>query len=117
MSDPTSWDLTLGKIQLALNRTVQSSTGKTPSNLFFGYQIRGPYDSLMSLLKENERAEEFIQKRTQDREEASHKIVTAQMKNKERYDAKRRAYKKFKEGRIGHDKKNNTSYGTKSEDG
>lgn len=45
--DETTWDLFVEKVKWGLNSTTNSTTGKTPYEVMFGYKPRGLADSLL----------------------------------------------------------------------
>lgn len=92
------WDEQVRDIQFALNNVVNKSTGKTPSQLMFGYTPRNSTDSL--LLDEVKEIPAIIEDLVSARLEAAEKIRTSQRKQKQYYDRKRKEPRKYKEGDL-----------------
>lgn len=92
--DETRWDDTISKVKWGLNSTVNSTTGKTPHEVFFGYRPRGINDAFLTaevvsddrvdlqLLRDN------VSKITQER----------QRQQKEYYDKRHASVTKFSIG-------------------
>lgn len=90
------WDENVRNVQFSLNNIVNKSTGKTPSELLFGYNPRGGSDTFLK--DEIEHTSSLIMDLLAEREKASRKIAEAQQQQKKYFDKKRKKSRKYKEG-------------------
>ncbi|KAG7309482.1 hypothetical protein JYU34_005450 [Plutella xylostella] len=91
------WDTHLEEIQLGLNTTINKGTGKSPSEVLFGFRLRTKGDGLVSSLLENEVNREPID---DVRQEVNQNIAKEQNKQKARFDKKRKESTKYKIGDL-----------------
>ncbi|KAJ8931367.1 hypothetical protein NQ314_015734 [Rhamnusium bicolor] len=47
-NDETCWDSVVSQVQWGINSTINSTAGKSPYELFFGYRPRGINDTFLS---------------------------------------------------------------------
>jgi hypothetical protein len=80
--DQSDWEDFLPDIQLALNTSVNSSTGKTPYSLMYGREAK------TELTPDGESNSEWIQGRLDLRREAADAVALAQTRMKMYYDAR-----------------------------
>lgn len=93
-----NWDDNVGKVQFAMNNLVNKSTGKTPSELMFGYSPRGGTDIL--LRDEVETVSSVLLDLHAVREEAAKLNQVAQNRYKVHFDKKRKPAKVYKIGDL-----------------
>ncbi|KAJ8934747.1 hypothetical protein NQ314_013217 [Rhamnusium bicolor] len=86
MDDEEKWDELVNQIRWGLNTTLNSSTGKSPYELLFGYTPRGCEGIEIVNSLDDQTVERNIHK---SRSEALKRIEMRQEDAKERYDAKR----------------------------
>ena len=86
-----TWDNHVHNIQLGLNTTMHKTTGKSPSELLFGFKVNSGSENVLSGVI----AETVNRASSNDlhdlRQEASKRIIDQQVKDKERFDLKRKA--------------------------
>lgn len=92
------WDEDIRKVQFALNNVPNKTTGKTPSELMFGYKPRGSSDVLLS--DEVSCAKQILEDLMEERERISTRIVEQQKIQKQQFDRKRKRAREYKEGDI-----------------
>ncbi|KAG5877689.1 hypothetical protein JTB14_003843 [Gonioctena quinquepunctata] len=88
------WDEAVSQVKWGINSTVNSATGKTPHEVFFGYRPRGVNDAFLT----SEISEENHQNLESLRDDVSRKIETQQQYQKEYYDKRHAMIKKFTVG-------------------
>ncbi|XP_059055505.1 uncharacterized protein LOC131849440 [Achroia grisella] len=85
------WDEYIYSIQLGLNTTVHKTTGKSPSELLFGFKINSGSENILSdviIETINKKSAEDLE---DIRSDASKNIENQQRKEKEKFDSKRKA--------------------------
>lgn len=92
------WDEQVRKVQFAINNVVNKSTGKTPSQLMFGFTPRNGSDA--PLRDEVQQIPTLLENIIAAREDASDKIQLAQTKQKKYFDKKRKKPRIYKEGEL-----------------
>lgn len=92
------WDRQLLATQFAINNVPNKSTGKTPSELLYGYTPRKGSD--IELKEEVSLAAQSINDIYEMREEAHRKIIDAQKVQKKYYDRRRKVSRKYKLGDL-----------------
>ncbi|GLV38551.1 hypothetical protein CBL_05093 [Carabus blaptoides fortunei] len=92
------WDLELKKIQFAINNTVYKTTGKSATELLYGFKPRNNADGVFTA--EIQVLQETLQDIRDMREEAMNKIAAAQASQKKYYDDKRSTPHKYKIGDL-----------------
>lgn len=92
------WVEQLRQVQFSINNVVNKSTGKTPSQLMFGFIPRGGTDVV--LRDEVQQIPKLIEDLILTRQEAAEKVKVAQAKQKKYYDKKRKRPRIYKEGDI-----------------
>lgn len=92
------WDQKVRQVQLALNNTVNKSTGKTPSQLMFGSEPRTGTDAI--LIDEVATTFELIENIIEERQKAAERIKVAQSQQKQYFDKKRKKPRVYKEGDL-----------------
>lgn len=92
------WDENVKEVQYAINNTINKTTGKTPSELLFGYKPRGSSDVL--LMDEIAQTTGVIENLLEERTKAASRIEEQQKEQKRQYDRKRRESRKYKEGDL-----------------
>lgn len=92
------WDEHVRSVQFAINNVENKSTGKTPSQLLLGYIPRNSSDAL--LIDEVRPIPDIIENLVSIREEAANKIQSAQTKQKQHFDKRRKKPREYKEGDL-----------------
>ncbi|XP_050295528.1 uncharacterized protein K02A2.6-like [Anthonomus grandis grandis] len=92
--EENTWDDNVKKIQFAINNVVNKLTGKTASQLLFGYSPRGSSDSI--LLDEVQQIPDIINNLLEIRREAAEKIALSQEQQKKYFYKKRKRPKRYK---------------------
>lgn len=92
------WDETVTDVQFAINNVPCKTTGKTPSELLYGYRPRSGSDA--ALIDEVSKSAALVVDIVQLREEASQKTAEAQLKAKAIYDRKRKKPRSYKIGDL-----------------
>lgn len=95
-----NWDDHIWSIQLGLNTTVHKATGKSPVELLFGFRVNSGTENLLSDV-----IAETVDKTTPEqldkiRTDAEQRVRSQQAKDKERFDAKRKASHVYSEGDL-----------------
>lgn len=98
VTDEDKWDESVRLIQFSINNVPSKSTGKTPSELMFGFIPRGGNDALLK--DEIQQLPTLFQDLVTTRENASKMIIASQLKQKQYYDKKRKQPKTYKEGDL-----------------
>lgn len=111
ISDEREWEKKLPQVQFAMNNTVNTTTGKTPSELLMGYRPRGVSDAPLTVEIQKDRP--TTSNLFESRKVASARTRVAQEKSKERYDRKRKTPKEYREGELVLVKKQRTGEGSK----
>lgn len=93
VSEERQWEKKLPEIQFAINNTVNSTTGKSASQLLMGYQPRHSADSILTL--EVGRSGTSTQHLQQMREEVESKVKERQIQQKKTFDKKRKRPKHY----------------------
>lgn len=93
-TDCNQWDKHIDQIQQGINSTVNKTTSAIPSEVFFGYRLQMDSDKVIS---DNEQQSVDV---TELRKEVDYKIQRCAEKQKENFDAKRKAAYKFKVGDL-----------------
>jgi len=103
------WYKMLEQTEFAINNTVNRSTGKTPCQLLFGADQRGPViDGLKEMVTEKsyndsqnpEVRHDNSQSLEKIRTKAAEKISKSQASQKENYDKKRKSPRKYNKGKL-----------------
>lgn len=90
------WDEHIRAVQFAINNTINKSTGKTPSQLLFGFEPRHKADAL---LKDEVRiASRLLENLFASRQEAASKNYEEQQKRKRSFDRRRKRPRQYKPG-------------------
>lgn len=92
------WDEQVRSVQFAINNVVNKSTGKTPSQLMFGFTPRNGSDAL--LRDEVTEIPDMLETLLAARQEAAERINTVQLKQKQYFDKKRKKPHSYKEGDL-----------------
>lgn len=98
INNEDEWERKLPQVQFSINNVVNSTTGKTASELLMGYKPRGTSDSLLTI--EIQKNRPTTTDLTDARKTASFKTKKSQEKAKERFDKKRKAPKTYEEGEL-----------------
>lgn len=93
------WDLSLPKLQLSLNNTINKGIGKAPAEVVFGHRNTNPSEGTIKGILDDRNINE-MQTREDIREEVKETITKQQSKMKERFDNKRAPTKFYKEGDL-----------------
>lgn len=109
-TEENRWDENIREIQLTVNTTVSKTTGKTPTELFYGYKPRSGAD--VPLLNEISEIPKILEDLPTLRNEVAKKIAHEQSKQKLQYDKRRKSAKQYKEGDLVLIEKQGTSEGT-----
>lgn len=96
MTDEAKWDEEVAKVRWGLNSTKNSTTGKSPYELFFGYVPRGVANAMIANEVELEPSYDSNLKKT--RKEVKEVIEVKQKEQKSRFDKKRSKGRKYVEG-------------------
>lgn len=91
------WDNKVGKNQWGMNNTIQKTTGKTPSDLMFGFKMKSEIDPRLNEVVSETRDNTDV---ITIRESAKDKIDFEQSKQKERHDKNRRPFTTYREGDL-----------------
>lgn len=96
--DDKTWDDYITDIQIGLNTTIHKTTGKSPSELLFGFNINSGSDNALSEIINDTRdpAVDFEKIRS----DASERIEKQQKKDKLRFDSKRTSFYHYSEGDL-----------------
>lgn len=97
--DDRGWDEHVPDIQIGLNTTIHKTTGKSPSELLFGFNINSRTENVMNEVI-NETRGSVSEKLDQIRSVASKRIVEQQDKDKARFDSKRLVNVKYESGDL-----------------
>lgn len=108
--DENRWDLDLLKIQFAINNTVNKSTGKTASELLYGYKPRATTDAMLTA--EVAKTLEDRKELSVLRQEAANKISMAQQEQKKHFDKRRMVAKRYNVGDLVLTQKTHPATGT-----
>lgn len=92
------WDNQVRAVQFSINNVVNKTTGKTPSQLMFGFSPRGGTDVL--LVDEIEQTSKMMDDLLKIRQDAANKMEQAQIKQKDYFDKKRKKPHVYKEGDL-----------------
>ena len=96
--EESRWDEKIADVKFALNNTVNSTTGKTPSQLLLGYTPRGGEDApLRDAVEETSR---LISNLDAVREEAATATSQAQKRQKKYFDQRRKKPKTYEIGDL-----------------
>lgn len=109
-SDENRWDDHIRQIQISINTTVSKTTGKTPTELLYGYKPRSGED--MPLLDEIAQIPAMLEDLPTLRREVSEKIAKEQARQKVHYDNRRKKPRQYKEGDLVVIEKQETAEGT-----
>lgn len=96
-SNPT-WDRDIKATQFAINNTIDSPSGRTPSEMLFALRPRAPSDSVLTNAVQEKRPCVDDIKKVQ--REVEQRIRDDQCKQKERYDSKRKEATSYKQGDL-----------------
>lgn len=104
-NDERLWDEKLLQVQWGLNNTVNKGTGKSPSEILFGLRLTGVREGPLMSEISPDITDDYEQPRVSDnrtaiRAEVDEHIVKTQVKQKERFDKKRKAPPKFQIGDL-----------------
>lgn len=97
-SEEDEWDKSIAQVQFAINNVPAKSTNKTPSELLYGYKPRGGSD--IQLVEAVTDASVVIGELLAVRKEASQRIMEQQELQRQQFDKKRKAARKYKEGDL-----------------
>lgn len=86
--DDKNWDDYIPDIQIGINTTVHKTTGKTPSELLFGFNIKSNSENVLNGILDDTR-EPVTENLNQVRIDTAKRIIDQQVKSKVRYDSKR----------------------------
>lgn len=92
------WDENVKKVQFAINNLQNKTTGKTPSELLFGYKPRGGGDML--LRDEVELTSRVLANVLEEREKVAERVLEQQEKQKRQFDRRRKKPRQYKVGDI-----------------
>lgn len=99
LAPPDKWHKALSKVQMSLNKTIQSSTGKSPSEVLFGYQLKFRNEpEVEDLIKEEMGLKDLEQKRNDIRREVEQNIKKSQERNEGIVNKHRKSSTKYGEG-------------------
>lgn len=88
--DDRSWDDYVPDIQIGLNTTIHKTTGKSPSELLFGFKINSGSENVLAEIIDDTR-DASSSNLEQIREQASERIIEQQRRDKYRFDSKRKS--------------------------
>lgn len=97
---PEKWYRHVDAVQRYLNATPSRSTGKTPSQLMFGVNIRLKEDLRLPELLEEEWATQFVEDREELRKEAKKQIAKTQEENRRGFNKKRKVARSYQVGDL-----------------
>lgn len=97
--DDRSWDEHVPDIQIGLNTTIHKTTGKSPSELLFGFNINSRTENVMNEVI-NETRGSVRENLEEVRSVASKRIVEQQEKDKAKFDSKRVLNVKYEDGDL-----------------
>lgn len=92
------WDENIKRAQFAINNTTNKTTGRTPSELLFGYKPRGSSDDILK--DEIIQTSRVIENLIEERQKSADRMEKQQECQKRQFDKKRRAPEKYKEGDL-----------------
>ena len=92
------WDEQVRSVQFAINNVINKSTGKTASQLMFGFTPRNSSDDLLK--DEVSKIPSILEDLLDARRDAAQKIKIAQVKQKTYFDKKRKTPRKYKVGDL-----------------
>ncbi|KAL1489526.1 hypothetical protein ABEB36_013483 [Hypothenemus hampei] len=92
------WDQQIAKAQFAINNTVNSATGKTPSQMLLGYEPR--YGTDIPLKEEVQQVTGRIEDLVKTRLETLERVAELQRRQKMIFDKKRKPARIYKAGDI-----------------
>lgn len=110
--DPTKWYRRVSKVQRCLNGTYQRAIGMSPFELLFGTKMRDQDDELNKLIEE-EKIQNFNEKRLELRNKAKESIQKIQDENIRNYNKKRKRAITYDVGDLVAIKKTQFSQGSK----
>lgn len=93
-----NWDGNVKRVQFAINNVVNKTTGKTPSELLFGFRPRGGSD--LPLKDEIEQVTGMVMNLVEEREKVSEAITQQQERQKKNFDVRRKKPRQYKEGDL-----------------
>lgn len=97
--DDKTWDEYICDVQVGLNTTVHKTTGKSPSELLFAFNINSSSENVLGEVLDDVR--EVITDNIQEvRTEAGRRIAQQQEKDKARFDSKRKSDHVYKENDL-----------------
>lgn len=92
------WDKHLEEIQLAINTTINKTTGKSPSEILFGIRVRTKGDGMIASLLDCDGNESKTL--SEVRNEVNLRVSNEQIKQKNRFDRKRKEATIYKAGDL-----------------
>jgi hypothetical protein len=87
--DDKSWDEYIPDIQIGINTTIHKTTGKSPSELLFGYRLKSRTENVLSEVIDETLEIVRPENIEEVRREAGERIRIQQTKDKSQYDKKR----------------------------
>lgn len=98
IQEEREWEKALAKVQFSMNNTINSSTGKTPSEVLMGYKPRSEPDA--KITNEIQPARPTCSNLSEVRKEIVLKTRKQQQQQKDRYDRKRKSPRRYKEADL-----------------
>lgn len=92
------WDENVKKVQFAINNVQNKTTGRTPSELLFGYKPRGGSDILLK--DEVELTSGVLANLLEEREKVAEHVSKQQESQKRQFDRRRKKPRKYKVGDL-----------------
>lgn len=100
ISEPTEWHTKLKEVQMSLNWSIQSSTKKCLSEIFFGFKLCNKNDPIRLALEEEQLIRGYENQRDNIRTETVENIRRAQERNQTQYNKGRRPLYQFSKGQL-----------------
>lgn len=97
--DDKNWDDYIADIQIGINTTIHKTTGKSASELLFGFNINSNSENMLSEILDDTR-ELATENLNQVRIDTGKRIVEQQTKTKVRYDSKRLTSQNYEIGDL-----------------
>jgi len=100
IEQPGKWYRQVGKVQMAINGSVQRSIGMTPFKLTFGVEMRHAEFVPLKEAIEQEYVNWYESQREEDRQKAKEQIAKAQEEQRKSFNKRRKEHEKYRIGDL-----------------